>query len=163
MAVNVSPLMCPNTRFSTLWTRVHQPSGPPRDSRTSPATAIRWFAVVACGLLSAGTHHALSAATVPPGFTETVVAGPSGGNWTEAVGLTFDSTGRIVVWERPGRVWFKDPGDATFSPLLDIREEVGDWQDHGFLGFALDPNFRVNGYIYLLYVVDRHYLLNFGT
>ena len=31
------------------------------------------------------------------------------------------------------------------------------------LGFALDPNFRANGYIYLLYVVDRYYLLNFGT
>src|SRR5947207_7821000 len=31
------------------------------------------------------------------------------------------------------------------------------------LGFALDPNFRVTGFIYLLYVVDRYYLLNFGT
>jgi hypothetical protein len=30
------------------------------------------------------------------------------------------------------------------------------------LGFALDPNFRVNGYIYVLYVVDRYYLLHFG-
>src|SRR5256885_1027255 len=135
MAVNVSPLMYPNTGFSTLWTRVHQPSGTPCDSRASPATGIWWFAVVACGLLAA---HALSAATVPPGFTETVVGGPSGGNWNEAVGLTFDSTGRMVVWERPGRVWFKDTSDATFSPLLDIREEVGDWQDHGLLGFALD-------------------------
>src|SRR3989442_12528437 len=111
MAVNVPPLMYPKPRFSTLWTRVHQPSGPPRDSRTSPATAIRWFAVVACGLLAAGTH-ALSAATVPPGFTETVVAGPSGGNWNEAVGLTFESTGRMVVWEAPGRVWFKNPGES---------------------------------------------------
>src|SRR6185436_4729993 len=34
---------------------------------------------------------------------------------------------------------------------------------HGMLGFAVDPEFRVNGYIYLLYVVDRYYLLNFGT
>ena len=31
------------------------------------------------------------------------------------------------------------------------------------VGFALDPAFRVNGYIYLLYAVDRHYLLYFGT
>jgi hypothetical protein len=30
------------------------------------------------------------------------------------------------------------------------------------LGFALNPNFRVNGYIYGLYVVDRYYLLRFG-
>src|SRR2546423_9775150 len=103
------------------------------------------------------------AASVPPGFTETIIAGPSSGNWNEAVGITFDSIGRMVVWERTGRVWFKDPGDASFTLLLDISEEVGDWQDHGFTGFALDPNFRVNGYIYLLYVVDRHHLLFFGT
>ncbi len=31
------------------------------------------------------------------------------------------------------------------------------------LGFALDPNFDVNGFIYVLYVVDRHHLVNFGT
>ncbi len=47
--------------------------------------------------------------------------------------------------------------------LLDISEEAGAWEDHGMLGFALDPNFRSNGYIYLMYVVDRYYLLNFGT
>lgn len=49
------------------------------------------------------------------------------------------------------------------APLLDISEEVGDWRDHGLLGFALDPNFEANGFIYLLYVVDRHYLTKFGT
>ena len=31
------------------------------------------------------------------------------------------------------------------------------------LGFALDPDFDTNGFIYLLYVVDRHHLLKFGT
>src|SRR6185503_961577 len=41
--------------------------------------------------------------------------------------------------------------------------EVGNWRDHGLLGFTLDPNFLSNGYIYLLYAVDRHYLMNFGT
>src|SRR3989442_4022138 len=96
MAVNVSPLMYLNTRFSTLWTRVHQPSGPPRDSRTSPATAIRWFAVVACGLLAAGAH-ALSAGTLPPGLYQTVVGGPVGGQCKEALGLNRYRTGTIAV------------------------------------------------------------------
>jgi len=31
------------------------------------------------------------------------------------------------------------------------------------LGFALDPHFEHNGYIYLFYVVDRHHLKKFGT
>ena len=47
--------------------------------------------------------------------------------------------------------------------MIDIREEVGAWDDHGLLGVALHPNFRQNGYIYLLYAVDHHYLTKFGT
>ena len=53
--------------------------------------------------------------------------------------------------------------DKQTTPVLDISEEVGDWRDHGLLGFTLDPDYDVNNLIYLLYVVDRHYLLNFGT
>ena len=123
---------------------------------------MKWLCIVACCLVWMGRYE-LSAADVPPGFTETVIPGPFAGDWSSAVGVTFDATGRMFVWEREGRVWFKDPSDSSFSLLLDISEEVGAWDDHGFLGFALDPNFRVNGYIYLLYVVDRHYLLYFGT
>jgi hypothetical protein len=67
------------------------------------------------------------------------------------------------VWERGGRVWIKDPSDSGFSLLLDITEEVGNWDDHGFLGLAIDPGFRVNGFFYVMYVVDRHHLINFGT
>src|SRR5215468_5107484 len=119
-------------------------------------TALGCFAAVALGVIAEGN---LSAATVPPGFTQTIISGP----WPDAVGITFENNGRMYVWERTGKVWFKDPGDPAPSLLLDISEEVGAWQDHGMLGFALDPNFRVNGYFYLLYVVDRYYLLNFGT
>ena len=68
----------------------------------------------------------------------------------------------MYVWEGTGQVWFKDPGDANYTPLLDIHDEVGKWGDHGMLGFALDPEFRVNGYIYVLYVVDRYYLFHSG-
>ena len=100
----------------------------------------------------------LPAALVPPGFTETVISGP----WTNAVGIAFEDNGRMYVWEGSGQLWFKDPGDANYTLLLDIHDEVGKWGDHGMLGFALDPEFRVNGYIYVLYVVDRYYLFHFG-
>ena len=116
---------------------------------------LAWFAAAAGGLIAEGN---LSAATVPPGFAESVFSGP----WPDAVGITFENNGRVYVWERTGRLWFKDPSDNSPSLLLDISEEVGAWEDHGMLGFALDPEFRVNGYIYVLYVVDRHYLLHFG-
>src|ERR1043166_1275469 len=110
------------------------------------------------GLVLAG-GWGLQGATVPAGFTETLVSGP----WSDAVGTLFENNGRTYVWERTGKVWFKDPADASFTLLLDISEEVGAWTDHGMLGLVLDPNFRVNGYFYLMYVVDRYYLLNFGT
>ncbi len=80
------------------------------------------------------------------------------------VGIEFDDNGQAYVWERSGVVHIIDSsGQHLPTPLLDISEEVGNWGDHGCLGFALDPAFLSNGFIYLLYAVDRHYLLHFGT
>ncbi len=117
-------------------------------------SAFLWFLLLALAVSA-------FSATVPAGFSETDI--PSGGTWTEAAGLGFGPGGRMFVWERGGRVWFKDPLETAFSLLLDIREEVGGYNDLGLLGFALDPSFEVNGHIYVLYNVDRHHLLNFGT
>ena len=118
--------------------------------------------LVACLLCALGATR-LQAISVPAGFTETVVSGPNAGAWNEAVGITFNATGRMFVWERAGRVWFRDPGETNFTQLLNISEEVANWGDHGCLGFTVDPNFNVNGNIYLLYAVDRHHLLYYGT
>ncbi|HMC28781.1 MAG TPA: PQQ-dependent sugar dehydrogenase, partial [Verrucomicrobiae bacterium] len=101
----------------------------------------------------------MQAATLPVGFTETDV----GGYWNGLVGITFDEIGTLFQWDRDGRVWVFDNDARLATPLIDISEEVGNWGDHGLLGFALHPNFRQNGYIYLLYVVDHHYLENYGT
>jgi glucose/arabinose dehydrogenase len=104
------------------------------------------------------------AATLPPGFTEELVLGP----WNEVVGLTFEPEqqtvgGPMYVWERGGRVWIVENGVRQSTPLIDLSEEVGGWRDFGLLGFALHPNFRQNGYLYLSYVVDHHHLTKFGT
>lgn len=86
------------------------------------------------------------------------------------MGLTFTSDGsKVFVWEKSGKVHVSNWNNSTktydlqTALALDISEEVGDWGDYGLLGLALDPNFSTNGYIYLLYVVDRHHLLYFGT
>ncbi|RMG57001.1 MAG: PKD domain-containing protein, partial [Bacteroidetes bacterium] len=79
------------------------------------------------------------------------------------VGLTFDQTERIYVWTKAGRVILIEDGEKLPDPLIDIGEEVATYGDHGLLGFALHPNFRQNGYFYLLYAVDRHHLLYYGT
>ncbi len=95
----------------------------------------------------------------PSGFSDNLYLG----GFDQVAGFTWDANGRMYVWEAVGKVWVVENGVKQASPLLDISEEVGAWRDFGLLGFALDPNFLSNGYIYLLYVVDRHHLLKFGT
>src|SRR5688572_4858210 len=100
------------------------------------------------------------AANLPQGFIETHV----GGYWPNgAAGITFDEIGTMYEWDRDGRVWIFEDDTRLETPLIDISEEVGNWDDHGLLGFALHPNFRQNGYFYLLYVVDHHHLVHYGT
>ena len=95
----------------------------------------------------------------PSGFLDEVYTS----GFAQAVGLTFDTNGRMYVWEKGGKVWIVENGIKSSSPLIDLSEEVGNWRDFGMLGFALDPDFFTNGYIYLLYIVDRHHLLYYGT
>lgn len=98
--------------------------------------------------------------TVPPMFVDELV----NNSWDQVEGFVFDANKNMYVYEKNGAVWRVDSnGVKEASPLINLREEVGGWRDHGLNGFALDPNFNVNGYIYLAYTVDRHHLLYFGT
>ncbi len=90
-------------------------------------------------------------------------AAPLAASWVQPVGLTFAADGRMLVWEKAGRVWTVENGVKASAPLLDLSEEVGDWRDYGLLGFALDPHFLMNGYVYAAYAVDWHHLEYFGT
>ena len=105
------------------------------------------------------------AQTLPAGFSFSDMSG-----WTSPIGTTFNNDGtKMFVWEKAGKVFVCNWNNGTntydkqATAVIDISPEVGNWRDHGLLGFALDPNFDVNGLIYLSYVVDRHHLLNFGT
>lgn len=110
-------------------------------------------------LLTTATMRPAQAQTVPAGFSDGLVMG----GFSEPVGFTFDANQRMYVWEKRGRVWIVQNGVRLATPLIDISEEVGNWRDHGCLGFALDPAFLTNGRIYLMYAVDRHHLMNHGT
>jgi len=101
----------------------------------------------------------LSAATLPAGFIENEI----GDTFEEFVGVTFDEAGRVYAWDRIGHIWIIENDVKQPVPFLDISPEVGAWSDYGLLGVAFHPNFRQNGYVYLLYVVDHHYLSKFGT
>ncbi|MEM7101917.1 MAG: PQQ-dependent sugar dehydrogenase [Bacteroidota bacterium] len=101
----------------------------------------------------------LSAQPLPENFfEETVLDGLN-----RVIGISFAENGLGFVWEKEGLVHVVEDEQILPQPLIDITEEVADWRDHGLTGLALDPNFLNNGFIYLLYAVDRHHLFNFGT
>ncbi|NOS69040.1 MAG: PKD domain-containing protein [Verrucomicrobia bacterium] len=120
---------------------------------------LRAFVAVTTACVVLGVHRPVYSASLPSGFIEQTV----GSGWNEAVGLTFAADGRMFVWERGGRVWTMTNGVKSSVPFLDINDEVGAWGDFGMHGFCLDPNFTNNGRVYLLYAVDHHHLMNFGT
>ncbi|MBB6610718.1 PQQ-dependent sugar dehydrogenase [Pontibacter sp. Tf4] len=123
------------------------------------AASFTLLACLFCLFSTFPSAQAQSSAGLPEGFIEQEI----GGEWNMAVGLKFSKDGkRLFVWEKAGKVWIVENGQRLPQPVLDISEEVGDWGDHGLLGFELDPNFESNGYIYLLYVVDRHHLFHYG-
>ena len=94
----------------------------------------------------------------PTGFQDTQYAADFDG----VNGIVFDATGRAYVWEKVGKLYCRTL-DGVWHQLLDINDEINTATDSGLKGFALHPNFLTNGYIYLLYEVDRHHLINFGT
>lgn len=107
-----------------------------------------------------------AAQTLPTGFFISDVS--SGASWNAPVGAAFTTDGqRLFVWEKDGRVYVCNrQASGNYAKqsqaVLNISAEVGGWRDFGLLGFALDPNFASNGYIYVLYVVDRHHLMTNG-
>lgn len=103
---------------------------------------------------------AMPTVAIPPGFVlESISTG-----WDEVAGIAPLADGRVIAWERDGRLWMIDPGTARDPELmLDLSPEVGGWRDYGLLSVLPDPNYLTNGKLYLLYVVDRHHLLYAGT
>jgi len=103
-------------------------------------------------------------AQLPSGFASSVLQN----GYTAPMGVVFSNNGNTMwTWEKAGKVYVSKWNGSSYAkqatPVLDISEEVGDWRDFGLLSIALDPDFETNSLIYLYYVVDRHYLINFGT
>lgn len=99
-------------------------------------------------------------AQLPAGFSSNVIQN----NYTGSVGMLFSDNGnRFYVWDKSGKVWVSTWNGSSYvrqnTPALDISDEVGEWNDFGLHSVCLDPNFQLNGLIYLFYVVDLYHLL----
>ncbi len=95
----------------------------------------------------------------PEGFNEEIVVE----GLYFPVGYLPVDTNVSMVYEVNGKVWLVENNIVHPNPIIDISEEVGWFGDNGMIGAVLDPDFLNNGYLYLYYTVDLHYLKYFGT
>ncbi|MDQ2960052.1 MAG: PQQ-dependent sugar dehydrogenase [Candidatus Dormibacteraeota bacterium] len=97
---------------------------------------------------------ALDPTILPPGFAvETMAASVQ----QQPVGFAFVPDGRVFIVAKHGLVWVLKPGSKVVlpTPLIDLTAKVNDYDDHGLLGIAVDPNFATNGFVYLLYTYEN--------
>ena len=101
------------------------------------------FAFVSMLVVNAG--RSASAATVPSGFTDAVVA--SGLNTPTAMALAPD--GRIFVCQQGGALRVIKDGALLPTPFVTVT--VDSSGERGLLGIAFDPNFVSNQLVYIYY------------
>ena len=112
----------------------------PAHRRSSP------YRLICCLVLgSLVPHVALRAATVPAGFTETIIA--SGLASPTAMQIAPD--GRLFVCEQGGRLRVIKGGVLLPTPFLTVT--VNATGERGLLGVAFDPEFARNGHVYIYY------------
>jgi glucose/arabinose dehydrogenase/fibronectin type 3 domain-containing protein len=71
------------------------------------------------------------------------------------VGLEFAPDGRLFVWQKNGVVRIIKNGALLPTPFIDLSAKVNTFDDRGFWGFAFDPDFANNGYVYMTYTYEN--------
>ncbi|HEX8128272.1 MAG TPA: PQQ-dependent sugar dehydrogenase [Pyrinomonadaceae bacterium] len=85
------------------------------------------------------------AATVPAGFTDTLVAG----DLSNATAMAIAPDGRIFVCQQGGALRVVKNGALLATPFLTVTVSASG--ERGLLGVAFDPNFNTNGFVYIYY------------
>jgi glucose/arabinose dehydrogenase len=84
-------------------------------------------------------------ATVPAGFTESLLAG----GLSAPTAMAIAPDGRVFVCEQRGQLRVIKDGVLLPTPFLSVN--VDSSGERGLLGIAFDPNFAVNHYVYVYY------------
>ena len=95
---------------------------------------------------AAATATSLAARAVPAGFTQR----PFMQGLTSATDMAFTPDGRLFVTLKGGVVRYRRT-NGTVGTLLNFSRKVNDAGERGLLGVAVDPRFRVNHHLYLVY------------
>lgn len=86
-----------------------------------------------------------TAATLPSGYTEAVIAT----GLASPTAMEFAPDGRLFVCQQGGQLRVIKNGALLATPFVTIT--VNNTGERGLLGIAFDPNFAVNGFVYVYY------------
>ena len=105
------------------------------------------FLPIAFGLiiLIFGSLSSLKAATVPSGFTDSIVAS----GLTNPTAMVLAPDGRIFICQQGGALRVIKNGVLLSTPFLTVPVDANG--ERGLLGVALDPNFSSNQLVYIYY------------
>ncbi len=106
-------------------------------------------AALAATLLLALAARSNALPTLPPGFASL----PIGGSFVNPTGICIFAPGKMLVCEKRGKVFYLE-NDFKKNEVIDVSLEALDNGDRGLLAVATDPDFAINGWMYLLIVVD---------
>lgn len=98
-------------------------------------------------LLALMSRVSLFAATLPPGFTEAILAS----GLSNPTAMQFAPDGRLFVTQQSGALRVIKNGVLLPTPFVTLS--VDSAGERGLLGVAFDPNFAANQYVYVYYTV----------
>src|SRR4051794_24481409 len=84
--------------------------------------------------------------TVPPSFTDTLVA-----TVASPTAMAFLPDGRLLVTTQPGRLRVVKNGALLSTAALDLSGRLCSNSERGLLGVAVDPQYASNHFIYVYY------------
>src|SRR5688572_2620026 len=109
--------------------------------------AKRKLALIAAAVLAAGCMAA-SAATLPAGFSESVVAS----GLSSPTAMEFAPDGRLFVCQQGGALRVIENGTLLTTPFMTLTTiDATAGTERGLLGIAFDPNFATNRWLYVFY------------
>lgn len=131
------------SRVLSVSAKIRSLSSPPRDARRLRLN-LRLLSVTAM-LLLLSSFSSLKAATLPAGFTETLVTS----GLTNPTAMSFAPDGRLFVCQQDGQLRVIKNGVLLATPFLTVT--VDSAGERGLLGVTFDPNFATNQFVYIYY------------
>ena len=106
---------------------------------------LRSLARFVCFLVTAAAASNAAAATLPPGFTETLVSS----GLSSPTAMAFAPDGRLFVCEQGGNLRVIKNGALLPTPFATLTVNASG--ERGLLGVVFDPDFTVNRFVYVYY------------